>query len=68
MTNELFCCWDIMNDTQDLGLVTDSLDKAREFKKNNPNYDSIYSIKLNVPVKQVKDEDGDELIWGTYVE
>jgi len=57
-----------MNDSQSLGIVTDTLEKAQEFKKNNPDYDSIYAVNLNESVLEMKDKKGKDVIWGEWVE
>jgi len=65
---KLYCCWEIMNDSQSLGIVTDTLEKAQEFKKKNPAYSSIYSVNLNEHIQSKKDKDGDDMIWGEWID
>lgn len=50
-----------MNDLESLGIVTSTLKKAQEFKKNNPSFDSIYLIELNELILE-------DCIWGKLVE
>ena len=52
-----------MNDEQILGIVTDTLEKAQEFEKKNPEYDSIYSVELNKPIADGKGADNH---WGKW--
>jgi len=55
-----------MHDEQILGIVTDTLEKALEFEKKNPEYSSIYSVELNKPIADGKDEDGNDYHWGKW--
>jgi len=65
---KLYGCWEIMNDSKSLGIVTDTLEKAQEFKKKNPDYNSIYSVNLNEHIQSRKDTDGYDMIWGEWIE
>ena len=65
---KLYCCWKIMNESQSLGIVTNTLEKAQEFKKKYPEYNSIYSVNLNEHIQSRKNKEGYDMIWGEWAE